>query len=55
MQLEHVIMVWAWMPLAWLRKHVVSLGSLKNPALKCTIPIYIYIKDIRFRDPSKGL
>ena len=36
-------MVWAWMTLAWLRKHVVGPGSLKKPALKCTIPIYIYI------------
>ena len=38
-----IIVVWAWMPLAWLRKHVVGLGSLKQPALKCTISIYIYI------------
>ena len=38
-------MVWAWMLLKWLRKHVVGLGSLKKPALKCTIPICIYIYD----------
>ena len=36
-------MVGAWLPLAWLRNHVAGLGSRKKPALKCTIPMYIYI------------
>ena len=36
-------MVWAWMPLAWLRKHVVGLGSLKKPGLLNALYPYIYI------------
>ena len=38
-----VIMVWAWMPLAWLRKHVVGLGSLKKPGLLNALYPHIYI------------
>ena len=48
-------MVWAWMPLAWLRKHVVGLGSLKNQLLNALYPyihiyihIHMYTHDVRF-------
>ena len=38
-----VIAVWAWMPLAWLRKHVVSLGSLKKPGFLNALYPYVCI------------
>ena len=51
-------MVWAWMPLAWLRKHVGGLGSLKKPGLLSApypyIHIYIYIYSMSQRLHKNG-